>query len=276
MTISVVMDKTIRAKPETYMPSKPHRISQFGANFFPHGGDTMKNATETNRRKKRVNESNLEKETTTIFEAYDELVESDRKTSSLALKVGNHLIAAKVMARKEKTLWKTYCEETLSDIPPYEIRDCMYIATRYSQNPLPCLRKLNRTNLKKFFQFCKDKSPKSVLSRNDIDQVDKDSSEEEIKRFRGQVLKLLQSARKRTAGTEQKEKRQLDQQPSDNGAVNNTIFYRKELMRIMEKTLKKPRIDVKPFNSKTHNSFLKFQATLKKYISVRAPRDEEA
>ena len=137
----------------------------------------------TNHGKKGVNESHLEEKTTTIFEVYDELLESDRKTSRLTIRMGNHLIAAKKMVKKEKSLWKTYCIKTLSDIPLHEIRDCMYIAARFSENPMPCLVRLNRTNLKKFFQFCKGESPKSVLSRNDINLIDKDASKEEIKRL---------------------------------------------------------------------------------------------
>ena len=217
---------------------------------------------------------NLQSEIDIIVDAYDIFTQSSYKNSRDALKVGKALTITKNKVKKKKGLWLKYRTTDLSHIPPHDIRDFMYLSDHYNKFPLPGLLWVNRTNLKKLYQFCKGKSPKVILADNSIDLISEDATADEIRAFQKEVLELLRPAK---AAAKQKNKVTTKQQASEPAEFVELSLkdYRNKFMQSMKQELAKTEDGLKPFRPIELKKYLNAQKTLALYIAKRTPQNDE-
>lgn len=229
--------------------------------------------------KRKVDQtSSLKSETNQIIEAYSIYTNANRKTSTLAIKVGEELTNTKAEVKKKKLSWKKYTEEELPQIPYFQIKDFMYIYSKFSKHKFSGLLTINITNLLKFYQLCKGESPKTFLLEHDIEMISKDASEQEVIDFQKEIKILLQSVsqQKKTASNN-KPTGKFNQNSKDETDLkrNSLKYYRRGLLQLIEKDLRKPKGELPAFSPQAYKNFLYFQNLLTKYIEVRAPGEEE-
>lgn len=230
-----------------------------------------KSVVEKKMDKKKLN---LQSEIDKIVDAYDIFTQSSHKNSGDALKVGAALTITKNKVKKEKGLWIKYRTTKLSHIPAHDIRDFMYLSDHYNKFPLPGLLWVNRTNLKKLYQFCKGKSPKVILAEHGIDLISKDATADEIRPFQDEVLELLRPVKD---PAKQNNKGKAEKQTSDPVESGEPTLrtYCRGLLQLMEQDLGKKRSELKYFGPVALKHFTDFQATLALYIERRTPQSDD-
>ncbi|KAB2890948.1 MAG: hypothetical protein F9K32_06340 [Desulfobulbaceae bacterium] len=229
--------------------------------------------------KRKVDQtSNLKPKIDEITEAYSIYTSLNQKTSASAIKVGEKLMNKKTEVKKKKLSWKKYTEEELPQIPYFQIKDFMYIYSKFSEYKYSGLLTINITNLKKLYQLCKGESPKKFLLEHDIEMIQKDASEQEIINFQKEIKILLQSVsqQKKTASNNKPTGKSNQNSKDETDLKKNPLkYYRQGLLQLIEKDLRKPKGKLSAFTPIAYKNFLYFQNLLTQYIEVRAPGEEE-
>ena len=218
--------------------------------------------------------ASLQPFTDKILAAHNKFMDADRKTSIYAVEVGDELRRTKDMVKSTKCSWLLYIQCELSDLAQYQIRDYMYLSSRYEENSLPGLLWINQTNLIRFYRLCKGKPAKKVLAAKHIDIIGKDATPDEVRSFQKKILELLRPVNTASNHKDIAKSDQLNVNPSDT-QDNPRLFYRKALLNIIKAELEESEDDLKPFSPKALKNWKLFSKSILAYIKRRTPQSEE-